>query len=195
LIRLTSGTLVLGGADKIGNATGLAMAGGRLNTNGFSEQLGAMTIQANSTIDFGTTNNVRLQFSGASWGSGVLNIANWTGAAFASNNADQLLFSGPLNTDVLNHIAFAGYGTGAIAFDRGSGLYEVVPVPEPSTIFATLGLVAFVAIRERRRIVRLAGEDRGRHLSWEKNMLASRKRWQFGFEHLGHGHSRDNWLR
>ncbi len=162
MIRLTSGTLLLGGANRIGNSTGLAMAGGRLNTGGFSDQLGALTIEASSTIDFGTTNNAHLQFSSASWGGGVLNIANWTGAAFAANNADEILFSGPVSIDVLNHISFAGYGTGAIAFDRGGGLYEVAPVPEPATVFGALGVIGLVAFRERRRIVRIAGGAFGR---------------------------------
>ncbi len=157
LIRLTSGTLLLGGSDKIGNTTGLALAGGKLNTGGFSDQLGALTIQASSTIDFGTTNNVHLQFSSAAWGGGTLNVANWTGSAIAANNADQLLFSGAVSNDVLNHIAFAGYGPGAIAFDRGNGLYEVAPVPEPATVFGALGLAGFVAFRERRRILRAVG--------------------------------------
>ncbi len=162
LVRLTSGTLLLGGTDKIGNTTALAMAGGKLNTNGFSDQLGALTIQASSTIDFGTTNNAHLQFSSATWGGGTLNITNWTGAALTANNADELLFAGPVSIDVLSHIAFAGYGAGAIAFDRGNGLYEVAPVPEPATVFGALGVVGFVAFRERRRIVRMAGVAFGR---------------------------------
>ena len=140
----------------------MALAGGKLNTGGFSDQLGALTIQASSTIDFGTTNNVRLQFSSASWGGGVVNITNWTGAAAAANNADQLLFSGPVSNDVLNQIAFAGYGTGAIAFDRGNGMYEVAPVPEPATVFGALAAVGFVVFRERRRIVRTVGGVFGR---------------------------------
>ncbi len=156
MIRLTSGTLLLGSSNRIGDTTDLAMNGGTLKTGGFSDTLGTMTLTADSVLDFGTSNNVRLQFSSASWTGGTLTITNWTGAALTANNADQLLVgTGSVNVDFLNHLSFQGFAPGAILFNRGGGLYEIVPVPEPATIFGATALLAFVGWRERHRLRRM----------------------------------------
>jgi hypothetical protein len=112
-----------------------------------------MILAADSTLDFGTTNNVRLRFSTASWTGGTLTITNWTGVELTGNNPDQFLIgSGPVSPDLLSHITFQGFAPGAIAFNRGGGLYEIVPIPEPATIFGALALVGLIGFRERRRI-------------------------------------------
>ena len=82
---------------------------------------------------------------------------NWTGTEFATGNPDQFLVAsaGPLDSGFLGQILFTGHGNGAIAFNVGGGLYEIVPVPEPATIFGAIGLVAFVGFRERRRVARM----------------------------------------
>jgi hypothetical protein len=157
MLRLTSGTLLLGGANKIGNSTAVNLNGGTLNTGGFSDTVGALTLTANSVLDFGTTNNVHLQFSSAAWTAGALTVNNWTGTAFATGNPDQFLVAsaGPLDSSFLGQISFTGHGSGAIAFNVGGGLYEIVPVPEPTTVLGAAGLLAFLAYRERRRVSRL----------------------------------------
>ena len=157
MVRLNSGTLLLGGANRIGDTTGITFAGGRLDTGGYSDQLGALVLAANSTLDFGTSNTSHLQFSSATWTGGTLSILNWTGLTETVGNPDQFLVtsSGPVDSGFLNQISFQGYASGAIAFDRGAGLYEIVPVPEPATIFGASALVAFVFWRERRRIGRV----------------------------------------
>ena len=72
-------------------------------------------------------------------------------------HADQFLISsaGPVEASFLNEISFQGYAPGAIAFNVGGGLYEIVPVPEPATIFGGAALLAFVGWRERRRLRRV----------------------------------------
>ena len=66
---------------------------------------------------------------------------------------DQLIFNpNSVSQDFLDHISFSGYGTGAVQFDRGSNTFEVVPVPEPATIFGALALVGLAGYRERRRL-------------------------------------------
>jgi hypothetical protein len=108
-------------------------------------------------LDFGTTNNVHLQFSSAAWTAGALTVNNWTGTAFATGNPDQFLVAsaGPLDSSFVAQISFTGHGTGAVAYSVGGGLYEIVPVPEPTTVLGALGLLAFLAYRERRRVSRL----------------------------------------
>ncbi len=154
-VRLTSGTLLFGGANKIPATTDIIMNGGKLETGGYSDNLGAMILAADSSMDFGTSNNVRLQFSSASWTGGTLNVTNWTGTAATANNPDQFLIGpGPVSENFLRNISFQGFGPGAIAFDRGGGVYEVVPIPEPTTIFGALAVVAFIGYRERRTVRR-----------------------------------------
>jgi len=157
MLRLTSGTLLLGGANKIGDSTAVNFNGGTLNTGGFSDTVGALTLTANSVLDFGTTNNVHLQFSSAAWTAGALTVNNWTGTAFATGNPDRFLVAsaGPLDSSFVAQISFTGHGTGAVAYSVGGGLYEIVAVPEPTTVLGAVGLLAFLAYRERRRVRRL----------------------------------------
>ena len=85
----------------------------------------------------------------------ALNMAFSMGVELAGNNPDQFLIgSGPISSDFLSHISFQGFLPGAIAFDRGGGLYEIVPIPEPTTILGALVLVGLVGFRERRRLAR-----------------------------------------
>ena len=72
----TGGTLLLGAADRVNDAAAISLAGGTLNTGGFSETLGTLTLSEDSTIDFGGGASV-LTFgdSTALWTSGkFLNI-------------------------------------------------------------------------------------------------------------------------
>lgn len=156
MLRLNSGTLLLGGANKIGDTTAITLNGGTLATGGYSDTMGPLAIAASSVLDFGTSNIVHLQFSSASWTGGMLTVENWTGTANVSGNPDQFLVSsGPVSSAFLSEITFQGYAPGAIAFGVGGGVYEIVPVPEPATIFGGAALLAFVGWRERRRVGRM----------------------------------------
>ncbi len=163
VLRLTSGTLLLGGSNKIGDTTGVTMGGGTLNTGGFSDTMGPLILSSDSVLDFGSSNNVQLQFSSATWAGGTLSILNWTGTAETSGNADQFrISSGPVSSDFLNHISFDGFASGGVAISLGGGLYEIspkagplgplTPVPEPATLFGGAALLVFVGWRERRRL-------------------------------------------
>jgi autotransporter-associated beta strand protein len=170
-VNITSGSLLLSGSttgggasDRISNSAGVTLAGGTLGvadgfSNGLDEKVGALTLSANSFLDFGTsTGAIRLtfdygntSFSGYTTGK-TLTIGHWDGS-LAGGGQDQLLLSG-LSTapsvDFLNAITFSnGYGTGAAAIDFGSGNYEIVPIPEPSStaLIGSLGLVGLVTLR------------------------------------------------
>jgi hypothetical protein len=161
-IDIHSGTLLLGGSNKVGNSTAVVLSGGTFNTGGYSESVGTLTLSADSTIDFGSGASV-LTFSGAStWTGGTLSIANWSGNAQmpgpGGGGTDQLRFTTALSDDLLSHISFSGYGTGATQISFGSGssqYYEIAPVPEPSTIIGAVLLVGGLGWRERRRLNRL----------------------------------------
>ena len=82
----TSGTMGLGAANKISDASNINMKGGTLRTGsigGFSETVGTLTLSDNSTITLGTGDHT-LAFAasgGVSWTAGKkLTITGWTGS-------------------------------------------------------------------------------------------------------------------
>ena len=166
-----TGTLLLSGTgDRVNNSAGLTLNGGTLNTGGLSETMGALTLSADSTIDFGAGNASELTFTTLTLGGNNLNIWNWTttngyipdGGTAGDGLRDRLLFTtlGTLSATELSEIHFfSGAGTGALGDGvqiSFGGNQELVPVPEPTTIFGALALVGLVGYRERRRFRRTA---------------------------------------
>ncbi len=157
------GTLLLngGGNDKLNNAATFTLNGGTLNLGGISEGaagttgIGALLLSANSTLDFGTTggsNVVQFGGIGTHAASTTLSVLSY------EDGADHLFFAGNAltaftNTFAQSDVSFNGLG-GYSAVQFG-GYFEVVPVPEPATVFGALSLVAFVGWRERRRFATL----------------------------------------
>ncbi len=158
----SGGTVLLGttaGNDRIGNTSEVALAGGTLNTGGFSETVGKMTLSANSTLDLGAGASV-LTFDGASsLGTSTLSILNWSGTQGATGGTDQVLFT--------NSSFVAGTTSFQVQFNVGGTFYagkfvslggntieaiaSITPVPEPTTIFGASALVLAIAWRERKR--------------------------------------------
>jgi len=154
------GTLVLGASNQIGDSVGLILGGGTflVGAANVSENLGTLTLTADSTIDFGNfgaTGFRQLTFdnsSGITW-TGTLTITNWQGAIWTSSEFTEILFGvGGLTSTQLGQIRFANQNnvTGGLL---GTG--ELVPVPEPQVYVAVLALLGFVGWRERKRIVSL----------------------------------------
>jgi len=142
----TGGTLLLSASSATSNSTTLALSGGTVALNpatGVSNALGALTLTANSIIDFGaiTTGTNILTLGGvASW-SGTLSIWNWSGIPYSAGGTDRLMVSSTAGWDVnLGNINFfTGSGTGLIGTAMFVGS-ELVAVPEPSTWIAMCAL-------------------------------------------------------
>ncbi|MEA3211957.1 MAG: fibronectin-binding autotransporter adhesin [Chthoniobacter sp.] len=162
-LRLAGGTLELGAADRLNNAAPLTLALGTLKTGGFSETVGALTLEiGTSTIDFGTGASV-VHFgvsSGNGW-SGKLSITNWSGNA-QGGGTDQLFFG--VNTTGLLAAQLAAiewknpFGLGDVVGARFVGaLGEVAPIPEPGTCGLLLGgLSTLLGLRRSRCFGRAA---------------------------------------
>ena len=144
----SGGTLLFGSSNnQAGSAVPVSLGGtgagstGTINTAGFNETLGALTLNSSSTIDFGagrTTPSSALHFgdsSGATWAAGTtLTISDYSGLVY-NNNAgatsgtagDMLFFgttSGGLTGTQLAEIQFvnpAGYTGTFGAYIDGSG--------------------------------------------------------------------------
>jgi len=96
-ININAGTLAINGTDVIGDTTNITMSGGRLafSAAGLSESVGALTLTANSIIDFGdfgTSAGDTLKFLTVSnLGAFTLQIWNYTPGfdhLFFGNNVD-----------------------------------------------------------------------------------------------------------
>ncbi|MFM8457446.1 MAG: hypothetical protein ACKOB0_00650, partial [Chthoniobacterales bacterium] len=161
------GTLVLGASNQIGDSIGLVLGGGTLLLGGANvlEDLGTLTLTANSTIDlgnFGATGFRQITFdnsAGVTWASNaILTITNWQGVLNASSDNSEILFGIPgLTSTQLGQIRFANQDN---AHGGLLGTGELVPVPEPQVYAAALALLAFVGWRERKRIASLVGFSR-----------------------------------
>jgi len=186
----TGGTLLYAASSGAQAPTNAAMTlnGGTFNVNGNSQGsvsggtptptagLGALTLTANSTIDFGSTggsdigNTNIIAFAdssslASSW-SGELTILDWNGTpgtpagAAAGSTADAIYFgngSGQgLTSTQLAEIQFLINGTDyAAAIDAANGEVYAAAVPEPTTILAGLFLIGLAGYRERKRLLGL----------------------------------------
>jgi autotransporter-associated beta strand protein len=133
---VSSGTLQLGGSNKLPSTTNLTLVapgGATFNTGGFSQTLGKLNVTgANATgnVDLGNGSSI-LHFANSSlpaWGSSLA-IANWSGSG-AGGGIDQIFFGNNsysgLSRAQLNSINFSGAATaGAILLSTG----ELVPNP------------------------------------------------------------------
>lgn len=167
--------------DRINNAAAMTInGGGTLSTGGLSEGtrpsgpaatdgmvgVGALTLSgtsaaAASIIDFGSatagSSLVFASLTGASRGAYVT-VLNWGGTKASDNGTDtydRLLFTtdpGFSNADLAN-FTFSGFAVGATEIAYG-GEFELVPVPEPTTVLGGLLLVGAAGWSQRRRLRR-----------------------------------------
>ncbi len=162
-------TFELGASSRVADAARVKLEGGTLafsNTagGGLTETVGALTLSANSTIDFGTgTDGNTFNFAaGVTFPSGTLSIWNWSGTPDGTDSGspaqDRLLFAGAgsgLDATQLGQISFfSGPGTGFLGtgseISFGGG-YEIVPIPEPSTLYLAGSLLGFASLRRLRQ--------------------------------------------
>src|SRR5205814_9604652 len=96
----SGGTLSLGASDQINNSATMSLGGGTLAKGKFSEGtagavgVGAVTLTASSTIDFGSGTVGVLTFASLNPSSFTLHIANWTGTpnTVGTGSTDRLIF-------------------------------------------------------------------------------------------------------
>ena len=165
-VVLNAGSLQLGNNDRINNAATVTLNGGTLNLNTRSEGaagtsgVGALTLTATSTLDFGATGNANLiQFAGLGTQTDgtVLQVVNWEGTAGSANGTDRLLFAGSAtdfnNLYSQNEVSFnGGTGYGVTQFGGFYEVFGITAVPEPSTYLSGLLLVGLTSnILWRRR--------------------------------------------
>ncbi len=177
----SGGTLLLGASSAIKSTAGMTLNGGTFNAGGYSQGtaahgasadsagLGALTLSANSTLDFGSgsTTSVIAFASAGTFSSNVkLTIDDWNGtygSADGTSNAgvseDALYFgtTASLTVAQLADIQFynGSHDYAAAQASNGEVYATMTVVPEPGTLFAALALLGVIGYRERRRITGL----------------------------------------
>jgi hypothetical protein len=151
-IEINAGTLLLGASNVIVAGTAITLNGGTLNTGGFSDKVGLLTLNANSTIDMGKGASI-LTFdydSQSSTKGASLTVKNWSGNATTGGGTDQIIFDGTTpDATFLADVYWADYGTYGSRM-IGNELVPILPiVPEPDTIAAGGLLVGWMVWRKR----------------------------------------------
>ncbi|MHA3770792.1 beta strand repeat-containing protein [Verrucomicrobiota bacterium sgz303538] len=156
-VAVNFGTLKLGAANRLADLATLTLGTGTFDTNGFSETLGALTLNGAGLLELGLGTSV-LHFADSTlavW-FGSLSITNWSGSV-NGGGTDQIFFgnnNSALTPEQIGLISFVdpfGPGSGTIgARMLPSG--ELVAIPEPSTAAVLLGgLGALLCGRRRDR--------------------------------------------
>ena len=146
----SGGTLLLSQSNQINNSANMTLAGGTIKFGSAVSEggnstvgLGALTLTADSTLDFNSLAGTITFATGFTPGTFKLNVTNWT------LNSSHLYF----NQDESSFLSsFTVNGLAAQQFSLGNGFYEITAVPEPGTIAAGLAVLGLIAWRERKRL-------------------------------------------
>jgi autotransporter-associated beta strand protein len=159
------GSFLVTAENAVNDNAAIHLNGGRMAMSGnFNETVGALTLSANSTLDFsGFVGTLRFG-SIASWAAGAnLAIWNWSGRTeYGTNygtypNNSNLVFTNnsTLSTNLANISFYSDSGTTSIGsgFERGftGGGTEIIAVPETETCFYAVALLAGVVVQYLRR--------------------------------------------
>ena len=147
------GSLLVTADGALGTNTDIALNGGTLAFGaGYNGTVGALTLSADSIIDFGTSNGVLIRFNSINWSNAnaLLSIYNWSGntqwSGSPGGGADQLLFTNAsgLNGNLSRISFYSDLGQSLISssgFAVGSSPTEIVGVPEPETYLTGILLI------------------------------------------------------
>lgn len=165
LTILSGAAVVLGADHQLPNSGTVRLEGGTLRTGetaGHTDTVGALELAATSTIALGSGSH-SLTFTGISGTpTGNLTITGWSGDIFQPGTAGRIYFSNiganpnSQYSNFLDAVRFFGFPSGGIFLTTGvSGVYELVPVPEPAgllIIAAALGLAVYSWQTRRARL-------------------------------------------
>ena len=179
-IALNGGTLLLGQANQISDATAVTLAGGTLDTGGFADRVGQLTVSQNSAIGGlvtssggGVATSNDFLFSGVDLSSyatssgATLNLGSGYsyGATINFANSNFTSWSGYSTTSLNNFGDKVMFGTtgmkASISFNDSTGLTYVTAIPEPGVYVAVGILMMLVGLTEGRRRMALRERAKG----------------------------------
>jgi fibronectin-binding autotransporter adhesin len=160
VINVNGGSFLVTAENAVNNNADINLGGGRMAVSGtFDETVGALTLSANSIIDFSGFVGT-LRFSGiSSWTSGAtLAIWNWSGTTQYGTQINNyatpsnLVFDNTTNlaSNLANISFYSDSGSSFVGngfsqgFSGSGGGTEIIAVPEAETYFCALALLAGV---------------------------------------------------
>ena len=160
VIDVNGGSFLVTAANAVNDNAAINLGGGTLAVSGtFNENVGLLTLSANSVIDLDGFTGV-LRFGGVgSWASNTtLAIWNWNGINGA-NNRHVVFTNNSGLSNYLDRISFysgSGSGFAGTGFEEGfsGGGTEITAVPETETYFYAVALLAGVLVQYLRRRAR-----------------------------------------
>ncbi|MCX6961791.1 MAG: hypothetical protein NTZ08_05005 [Verrucomicrobia bacterium] len=168
------GSFLVTAENAVNDDAAIHLNGGRMAMSGnFNETVGALTLSANSTLDFsGFVGTLRFG-SIASWAAGAnLAIWNWSGQTQHGTNygtypnSSNLVFTNnsTLSSNLANISFYSDSGTTSIGsgFERGftGGGTEIIAVPETETYFYAVALLVGIVIQYLRRRAKRKSSER-----------------------------------
>ena len=153
-VTMGGGTLALAGRDASAGVFKLSSAA-VLDMGGAAGSFSGSGVGLSSTLTFANSN--------ATDGWTGLKVFNWDGVLWTGGGNDRILFSSYTGSQVVfggSEVQFYSdsgttvIGSGGQLVTSPGGGWELVPVPEPSTVVGVLGLIGMAAWRERRHLLR-----------------------------------------
>ena len=150
--------VTLGGGTLLRNGAGISLGAGT------AVGVGTLTLTATSILDFGTTAAGTLNINGFAPNGSLLTITDYTrttspAMAWIDGTDDRLIFNQQLSTVQLADINFSGLGATELLL--GNGEFEVVPVPEPTTVLGSLMTFGLLRVSQRQRVASWAAASAG----------------------------------
>ena len=168
-IAINGGTLLLGAANQISDSTAVTLAGGTLNTDGFADRVGKLTVSANSAISgLATSSGGGVATSGDFLFSSV-NLTSYASSSGSTLNLGSYGYNSTINISSTSYTTWSGYSTDSVTnfankiqfgstgmkaqinFNGTTGLTYVTAIPEPKVYVAMAMLVVLVGAAEYRR--------------------------------------------
>jgi fibronectin-binding autotransporter adhesin len=153
-VNIQDSTLQLGASERFPDAAAVMLGNGVIDTKGFSETLGILSLTSSANLELGLNASVlRFAESTSTFWAGTLSITNWSGLP-NGGGTDQVFFG-------TNELALTFDQIAAIQFidpfGPGSGTMpaqilptgELVPIPEPGALMALFGGLGMLSLRRR----------------------------------------------
>jgi fibronectin-binding autotransporter adhesin len=145
----TGATLLISQNEQVNNSSAVTLSGGTIQRgSGVNETFGALTLGANSTIDFGTGATGTLAFQpgiagGFTPGANTLTVQNFLAGNILSFGSSSALFTVGTYAGGYTGSGF-NFGTQGFTASFASSTFTITAIPEPSTVLAAIGLAGLI---------------------------------------------------
>ena len=168
-LSVTNGAvLLISQSNQVNNSASVSLSGGTIARGaGVSEVFGALTLDDDSFLDFGT---------GAT---GTLSFTSYTPSALLTVNnflpGNKLTFTSNLSSDIENSALFSFQGQFEWDWDTTTpNTFTITAIPEPSTYLAAAGLLSLMLWPSRKRLIKDAKKILGLRAPMRDRLAARR---------------------